>query len=54
MLSDLIFIKRNGTALVRKNPIDVYGGSLDAVANILDDIEINPDDFTDASDTEQV
>ena len=52
MLSDLIFINRNIAALGRNTTIDVYGVSLDAVADIVDDMEINPDAFADASDTE--
>ena len=52
MLSDLIFINRNSTALGLNTTIDVFGGSLDAVADIVDEMESNPDAFADASDTE--
>ena len=51
MLSDLIFINRNSTSLGRNNPIDVFGRSLDAVDDIVDDMEISPDEFSDAIDT---
>ena len=52
MLSDLLFINRNSAALVRNTTIDVFGGSLDDVANIVDEMESNSDAFVDASDTE--
>ena len=52
MLSDLIFINRNSADLGRNTTIDVFGGSLYAVADIVDDMESNPDAFEDASDTE--
>ena len=52
MLSDLLFINRNSAALVRNTTIGVFGVSLVAVADIVDDMEINPDAFADASDTE--
>ena len=52
MLSDLIFINRNIATLGRNTTIDVYGVSLDAVADIVDDMETNPDAFSDTSDTE--
>ena len=52
MLSDLIFITRNSAALVRNTTIDVCGGSLDAVADIVDEIDRNPDSFSDDSNTE--
>ena len=45
MLSDIILINRNSTALGCNTPIDVFGGSLDAVYNIDDETEINPYDF---------
>ena len=51
-LSGLIFINRNSTALGRNTPIDVFGGSIDAVADIVDEMESNPDAFADANDTE--
>ena len=53
MLSDLLFINRNITALVSNTPIDIFVVSLDAVADIVDDTESNPDAFADASDTEK-
>ena len=43
IISDLIFINRNNAALGRNNPIDVFGGSPDAVADIVHEIERNPD-----------
>ena len=52
MLSDLLFINRNSATLGRNTTIDVFGGSLDAVAVIVDEMENNPDAFADASDTE--
>ena len=52
MLSDLIFINRNSAALRRNTTVDVFGGSLDAVVDIVDDMEMNPDTFADDSDTE--
>ena len=35
MFSDLLFINRNSTTFGSNNPFYVFGGSLDAVANIL-------------------
>ena len=52
MLSDLLFININSAALVRNKTIDVYRVSLDAVADIVDEMESNPYSFADASDTE--
>ena len=52
MLSDLFSINRNSAALGRNTTIDVFGGSLDDVADIVDDMESNPYDFTDASKNE--
>ena len=52
MLSDLLFINRNRPALGRKTIIDVFGGSLDAVDDVVDEMESNPDASADASDTE--
>ena len=52
MLSSLIFININRTALGFNTPIDVFGVSLDTVENIVDAMDINPDAFSDASDTE--
>ena len=54
MLSGLIFINRNSAALRRNTTIDLFGGSLDAVANIVDEMESNPYAFADASDTENI
>ena len=54
ILSDLLFINRNSTALGRNTTIDVFGGSLDAVAVIVDEMENNPDAFADDSETEQI
>ena len=45
MLSYLIFIDRNITALGRNTLIDFFGGSLDNVSNIVDEMESNPDAF---------
>ena len=52
MLSDLIFINRNSAALGRNTTIDVFGGSLNSGANIVDDMDSNPCAFADAGDTE--
>ena len=52
ILYGLIFVNRNSTALVRNTPIDVFGGSLDAVDNIFDEMESNPYAFADARDSE--
>ena len=52
MLSDLIFINRSSAALGRNTTIDLFGGSLDDVADIVDEMESNPDSFSDSSDTE--
>ena len=52
MLSNLLFIYRNSSALVRNTTIDVFGGSLYDVAYIVDELERNPYSFADASDTE--
>ena len=52
MLSDLLFINRNSAALGRNTTIDIFGGSLDAVADAVDEMESNPDAFANASDTE--
>ena len=52
MISNLILININRTALGCNTPIYVFGWSLDAVANIVDDTDSNPDVFTDASDND--
>ena len=52
MISDLLFINRNSAALGRNTTIDLFRGSLDLVANIVDAMESNPYAFSDASDTE--
>ena len=52
ILSDLLFINRNITALVRNTPIDLFRGSLYAVEDIVGDTESNIYGFSDASDTE--
>ena len=52
MLSNLLFINRNSAALGRNTTIDVFGGSLDAVSDIADEMKSNSDAFADASDTE--
>ena len=52
MLSDLLFINRNSAALGRNTTIDIFGGSLDAVADIVDFMESNPYAFADAIETE--
>ena len=36
MLSDLLFINRNSASLGRNTNIDIFGGSLDAVADMVD------------------
>ena len=52
MLSDFIIISRNSAALGRNTTIDVFGGSLDAAADIVDEVESNSDAFADSGDTE--
>ena len=52
MIYYLLFIDRNSTALGRNIIIDVFGGSLDAVDDIVDEMDINPDASEDATDTE--
>ena len=52
MLSDLLFINRNSAALGCNTTIDIFGGSLYAMADIVYEMETNPDAFADASDTE--
>ena len=52
ILSDLIFISRNRAVLVHNTTIDVFGGSLDVVADIFNEMDRNPYAFADASDTE--
>ena len=53
IISGLIFVNRNSTALCHDTPIDVFGGLLDPVTDIVDDMEINPYAFADASDAEK-
>ena len=52
MLYDFIFINRNSAALGCNTTIYVFGGSLDAVADVVDEMKSNPYAFSDASDTE--
>ena len=52
MISDFVFIIRNSAGLGRNTTIDVFWGSQYAVADIVGDMESNPDAFADASDTE--
>ena len=52
MFSRLLFINRNSADLGRNITIDVFGGSLDDVADIFNEMKSNPDDFSDSSDTE--
>ena len=52
MLSDFLFINRNSATLVLNTTIYLFGISLDDVADIVDEMEINPDASADASDTE--
>ena len=52
MIYDFLFIDRNSAALGRNTTIDVFGGSLDAVDDIVDEIKSNPYAFAGASDTE--
>ena len=54
LASDLLFINRNSAALGRNTTIYIFGGSLDAVADMVDEMEINPDAFADASETEYI
>ena len=51
ILSGLISVNRNITAWVHNNPIGIFGGSLDAVTYIVDEMDRNPDAFADDSDT---
>ena len=52
MLSDFLFINRNSADLGRNTTIDIFGGSLDAVADMVNEMESNSDAFEDASETE--
>ena len=52
MLSDLLFINRNSASLGCNTTIDVFGVSIYSVANVVDEMESNPDAFSDASDAE--
>ena len=52
MLYDLLFINRNSSALDRNTTFDLFEGSLDPVADIVDEMKSNPGTFADASDTE--
>ena len=52
MLSDFIFINRNSADLGLNTTIDVFEVSLDAMDNIVDEMESNPYVFADSSDTE--
>ena len=54
MLSDLVFINRHSASLGCNTPIGVFGGSLYTVDNIVDEMDINPYAFEDASYTEQI
>ena len=45
MLSNFLFINRNSAALGRNTTIDIFGGSLDAVADMVDEMDSNPDSF---------
>ena len=54
MLSDFLFVKINSAALVRNTIIYVFGGSLDAVADIVDEMESNSYASADPSDTEKI
>ena len=52
MLSEFLFINRNSSDLGRNTTIDVFGGSLDDVSNIVGEMESNPYASADASETE--
>ena len=52
MISGLIFINRSIADLGCNTTIDVFGGLLEAVADIVDEMESNPFFSADASDTE--
>ena len=52
MISGLIFININITALGHNTPISVFGVSLETVAYILNEMDSNPYEFVYASDTE--
>ena len=52
MISDLLFSHIKSAALGQNTTIGVFGGSLDAVVVIVDEMESNPDEFIDPSNTE--
>ena len=52
MLYALLFININSSDLGLNTTIDVFGGSIYAVEDIVDDMENNSYAFSDASDTE--
>ena len=52
IIFDLVFINRNSTASGHNTPIGVFGESLDAVVDIVDETKSNLDAFADASDTD--
>ena len=52
MISDLLFININSAELGCNTTIAFFGLSLDAVSDIVDEMERNPYDFAYASDTE--
>ena len=51
MLS-LFFVYRNSAALGCNTTIGVFEGLLDYVVDVVDEMEINPYDVSDAGDTE--
>ena len=51
MISDLLLIDKNSISSVHNTHIDIFGVSLDTVADIVYDTESNQDDFSDASYT---
>ena len=54
MLYGLLSINRNSAALGRNTTFDVFGGSLDAVDVIVDEMDSNPYAFAYASDNEWI
>ena len=52
MISEFLLININSAALVCNTTIGVFGGSLDDVADLVDEMKSNLYAFADASDTE--
>ena len=54
MRSDFIIVNRNSATLGHNTTIDLFGVSLDAVADIVDEMESNPYAFAADIETEKV